>query len=82
VGAALVPGGLAGLPSLEQWPEVRPEPRDADFLVGADDTVKHWIAVHREQIGTSNAVVALTDLDATRARTDIIECTCATPSST
>jgi len=36
------------------WPEVMPEPRDAELMVSESDTVSHWIAVYREQIEASN----------------------------
>jgi len=65
---------MLGQPSPDRWPEVRTEPRDAELLVDADDSVAHWIATYREQIEESNAIATSTDLDAPCARTDIIEC--------
>ncbi len=65
---------VAGLESCDGWPEVVPEPRDAEFIVRDSDTVIHWIAVYREHIEASNTIVAAMDLDAPCARTDLIEC--------
>jgi uncharacterized damage-inducible protein DinB len=56
------------------WPTVRAEPRDADLMVGEDDTVDYWVAYYREQIAQSRAVAASMDLDSPCARPDIIEC--------
>ena len=65
---------VAGGPSSDGWPEVSPEPRDADLMVDAGDTVAEWIDVYRRRIEASNAIIAATDLDAMCARTDLIEC--------
>src|SRR4051812_8072305 len=65
---------LAGQQSADQWPEVVPEPRDADLVVGDRDSVASWIAVYREQIEKSNAIAASMDLDDPCSRTDVIEC--------
>ncbi len=65
---------LAGRESPDRWPEVVPDPRDADLVVRDGDTVTHWITVYREQIETSNAIAASLDLDSLCARTDIVEC--------
>ena len=65
---------MAGRQSPDQWPEVMPEPRDAELVLRDSDTVMHWIAVYREHIKTSNAIAAAMDLDAPCARTDLIEC--------
>ena len=65
---------MAGQQSPDRWPEVRPEPRDADLIVSESDTVSHWLAVYREQIEKSNVIVAAMDLDARCARTNLIEC--------
>ena len=65
---------MAGRPSTDRWPEVMPEPRDAELITAVSDTVPLWIAAYREQIEKSNEVVASMDLDDACARTDIIEC--------
>jgi len=65
---------MAGRQSPDRWPEVMPEPHDAELVVRDSHTVAHWIAVYREHIETSNAIVASMDLDAPCARTDLIEC--------
>ncbi len=65
---------VAGRPSPEQWPEVVPDPRDADMVVDDEDTVTGWLARYRAQIAASNEVIASTDLDARGARADIVEC--------
>ena len=65
---------MAGRELPDGWPEVEPEPRDADLLVDESDTVDHWVAAYREQIERSRAVVASMDLDTPCARNDIIEC--------
>jgi len=65
---------MAGRQSPDRWPEVMPEPHDAELVVSDSDTVAHWIAVYREHIETSNAIIASMDLDAPCARTDLIEC--------
>jgi len=58
----------------DKWPTVQTEPRDADLMVGENDTVDHWVAYYREQIEQSRAVAASMDLDSPCARADIIEC--------
>ena len=58
----------------DEWPTVRTEPRDADLMVGENDTVDHWVAYYREQIEQSRAVAASMDLDSPCARPDLIEC--------
>jgi|1186.fasta_scaffold389545_2 hypothetical protein len=65
---------MAGRQVPDLWPEVMPEPHDAELIISDSDTVMHWIAVYREHIGTSNAIAAAMDLDAHCARPDIIEC--------
>lgn len=65
---------MAGQRSPDRWPEVKPEPRDAELIVSESDTLSYWIPVYREQIEKSNAIAAAMDLDAPSARTDIIEC--------
>lgn len=65
---------MLGRQSPDRWPEVMPEPRDAELIVGEGDSVSHWIAVYRQQIEKSNAIAASMDLDAPCGRTDIIEC--------
>ncbi len=50
------------------WPTVRAEPRDADLMVGENDTVDYWVAYYREQIEQSRAVTASMDLDSPCAR--------------
>ena len=64
----------AGRPSPVGWPEVVPEPRDAELFLTVDDTVDRWIAAYRAQLETSNAIVATMDLDELCARTDVVEC--------
>ena len=65
---------MAGRELPDGWPEVSPEPRDADLMVHESDTVDYWVASYREQIEQSRAVVASMDLDSPCARKDIIEC--------
>ncbi len=65
---------MAGRVSPDRWPEVLPQPRDAELILRDSDTVTQCIAVYREHIETSNAITASMDLDASSARTDIIEC--------
>lgn len=65
---------MAGRQSLDRWPEVMPEPHDAELIICESDTVSHWIAVYREQIEKSNAIAASMDLDDCCAQRDIIEC--------
>ncbi len=65
---------VAGRQSPDRWPEVKPEPRDAELSTTDSDTVSHWIAAYREQIATSNAIVASMSLNDPCARADIIEC--------
>lgn len=65
---------MAGRQSPDRWPEVMPEPHDAEFIIRDSDTVTHCIAIYREHIETSNAIAASMDLNAPSARTDIIEC--------
>jgi uncharacterized damage-inducible protein DinB len=67
-------GVVAGRELPDGWPEVLPEPRDADLVADEDDTVDHWVAAYRRQIEQSHAVVAAMDLDDPCARTDLIEC--------
>jgi uncharacterized damage-inducible protein DinB len=65
---------MAGRELPDGWPEVLPEPRDADMMVDESDTVDRWVASYREQIEQSHAVVASMDLDSPCVRKDIIEC--------
>lgn len=65
---------MAGRELPDGWPEVLPEPLDADLMVDESDTVDHWVASYQEQIEQSRAVVASMDLDSSCARKDIIEC--------
>jgi uncharacterized damage-inducible protein DinB len=65
---------MGGRESPDEWPSVRTEPRDADLMVGENDTVDHWVMYYREQIEQSRAVAASMDLDSPCARKDIIEC--------
>jgi hypothetical protein len=65
---------MAGRQAPDGWPEVKPDPRDAELTVHDTDTVTHWIAVYREHIETSRRIVAAMDLDAPCARGDLIEC--------
>ena len=54
---------VAGRELPDGWPEVKPEPRDADLVTTAEDTVAGWITTYREHIDTSNAIAAAMDLD-------------------
>ncbi|WP_353649936.1 DinB family protein [Nakamurella sp. A5-74] len=65
---------MAGGESSDGWPEVRPEPRDADCFVDESDTVQHWVGRYRQEIERSHAVVAARELDDPCARADIIVC--------
>jgi uncharacterized damage-inducible protein DinB len=65
---------MAGRKLPDGWPEVLPEPLDADLMVDEGDRVDHWVASYQEQIEQSRAVVASMDLDSPCARQDIIEC--------
>ena len=65
---------MAGKQLPDRWPEVMPEPHDADLIASASDTVSHWIAVYREQSEASDAIIAAMDLDTPCARPDLIEC--------
>ncbi len=65
---------MAGRELPDGWPEVLPEPRDADMMVDESDTVDRWVTSYREQIEQSHAVVASMDLDSPCVRKDIIEC--------
>jgi hypothetical protein len=65
---------MAGRELPEAWPAVRTDPRDADLMVGEDDTVDRWVTYYREQIAESRAVAASMDLDDPCVRADIIEC--------
>lgn len=65
---------MAGRALPDGWPEVPPEPEDAELTVDESDTVGHWVASYREQIERSRAVVASMDLDSRCVRHDIIAC--------
>ena len=65
---------MAGRQLPDRWPEVMPEPHDAELFISNSDTVMQWIAIYREHIETSNAIAAAMDLDAPCARPDLIEC--------
>jgi uncharacterized damage-inducible protein DinB len=65
---------MAGRQSPGRWPEVMPEPHDAELIVCDSDTVTRWIAVYREHFEVSKAIAASLDLDAPCARTDLIDC--------
>ncbi|MEJ7650445.1 MAG: DinB family protein [Nakamurella sp.] len=65
---------MAGGEASDGWPEVRPDPRDADCFADESDTVEHWVARYREEIERSRAVIAGLELDSRCARVDIIEC--------
>lgn len=65
---------MGGRSSSDGWPEVRPEPRDAELVVDADDTVAHWLSVYRAHTRTSNEIAASLGLDALSTRPDIVEC--------
>jgi hypothetical protein len=53
---------MAGRQSPDRWPEVMPEPHDAELIIRESDTVRHWLAVHRQHIETSKAIAASMDL--------------------
>ncbi len=65
---------MTGRQSPDRWPDVLPEPRDAELVVGDRDTVAQWLAVYREHIEESNAIAGSLDLDAPCVRTDVVEC--------
>jgi hypothetical protein len=65
---------VAGNPDPDNWPEVTPEPVDAELIVREGDTVAGWIGNYRAQIEASKAIVGSMDLDTPCARTDLIEC--------
>lgn len=65
---------VAGRVMPDGWPEVEPEPEDADFDVSDLDTVADCLAAYRKQIERSNEIAATTALDTVCARTDIVEC--------
>jgi len=65
---------MAGKQLPDRWPEVMPEPHDADLIASESDTVSHWIAIYREQFEASDAIIASMDLDTPCARPDLIEC--------
>ena len=65
---------VAGQPLPDGWPEILPEPRDADLLVSETDTVAESIALYRAQIEKSKAIAAGTDLDARCTRPDLVDC--------
>jgi uncharacterized damage-inducible protein DinB len=65
---------MAGRDLADRWPDVLPDPPDADMTVDESDTVDFWVAAYREQIEHSQAVAATMELDSPCARTDIIEC--------
>lgn len=65
---------VAGREAPDRWPDVLPEPRDAELVVSDRDTVAQWLAVYREQIEESTAIAASRDLDALCVRTDVVEC--------
>ena len=66
--------GIFDAVAVSWWPQIMPEPSDADLMVSESDTVPHWIAVYREKIEASNEIIASMDLDAPCARPDLIEC--------
>lgn len=65
---------MAGQQASDGWPEVVPDPRDAELIIRDGDTVTHWMAVYREHIENSKKITAAMDLDAACTRTDLIEC--------
>lgn len=65
---------MGGREFAERWPAVKTVPRDADMMVGENDTVDPWVAYYREQIAQSKAVAASMCLDSPCVRKDIIEC--------
>jgi uncharacterized protein DUF664 len=65
---------MAGKQLPDRWPEVMPEPHDADLIASESDTVSHWIAVYREQFEASDMIIASMDLDTPCTRPDLIEC--------
>jgi uncharacterized damage-inducible protein DinB len=65
---------MAGEASPDGWPEVQPEPHDADFVVASGDTVADLLADYRAQIAKSNAIIASRQLDDACVRSDLVEC--------
>lgn len=65
---------MAGRQSPDRWPEVIPDPHDAELVILDSDTVTQWLAIYREQIETSNEIAASMNLDSPCARRDIFEC--------
>jgi hypothetical protein len=78
----MVSGDHGRQQSPDQWPEVMPEPHEAELTIRDSDTIRHWIAVYREHIETSNEIAASMDLNANCARTDSSSATRATSCST
>jgi hypothetical protein len=54
---------FAGRSSPGDWPEVRSAIR-ADFVVGPDDSVLHWLGFYADQVAESRRIVASSELDA------------------
>lgn len=65
---------MAGRPVPDGWPEVKPDPSDADFIVSEDERVADWIAAYRDQIEISKRITEAMDLGTPCARSDLIDC--------
>lgn len=67
-------GMVAGQPLADGWPEQESEVPDSDFLLGAGDTLAQWVSGYLEAIEVSRNIVAALELDASCARSDILDC--------
>jgi hypothetical protein len=57
---------VAGRILPDEWPESgKATWRTADFLVGEDDTVDHWVACYADQMAVSREITASTGLAGT-----------------
>ncbi len=65
---------MAGRSADDEWPEVLPDPLDADLVVDENDAVEEWLARYRARIEESNEIAVSMKLDAACARPDLIEC--------
>ncbi len=67
-------GIVAGQPLADGWPEQESEVPDNDFLLGAGDTLAQWVSGYLEAIEVSRNIVAARELDASCARSDVLDC--------
>lgn len=65
-------GVVAGDPLDDGWPQR--EDDDAEFLLGADDTLDVWLHRYQQACESSRTIAAARQLDAPCARVDVIEC--------